>query len=171
MNTQRVVVEGLNPCRGGRSGIPHFHRDLAGRAEQAAVEEIEVFHEAGGAEQALFWTKYDRVGRRLDTLHIQPLTGGDAESAPLTGCVKGNAVVPAYLPSLIVDERAGILRRGHLRFNKGPVIAMTHKADFLALLQFVYRKSKRLRFRPYLGFLHGADGKVQPRQPVWPDAI
>ena len=25
MNKQCVVVEGLNPCRRGRSGIPHFH--------------------------------------------------------------------------------------------------------------------------------------------------
>ena len=86
MNKQCVVVEGLNPCRRGRSGIPHFHRDLGGRAEQAAVEEIEVFYEAGGAEQALLWTEHDRIGRRLHTLHIQPLSGGDAESAPLTGC-------------------------------------------------------------------------------------
>src|SRR6476660_6014845 len=62
MHTQRVVVEGLNPCRCGRSGIPHFHRDLGGGTEQAAVEKIEVFYEAGGAEQALFWTKYNRVG-------------------------------------------------------------------------------------------------------------
>src|SRR5512132_4057592 len=38
MNKQCVVVEGLNPCRRGRSGISYFHHDLGGRAEQAAVE-------------------------------------------------------------------------------------------------------------------------------------
>src|SRR6188768_1082946 len=38
MHLQCMVVEGLNPCRCGRSGIPHLDRDLCGRPEQVAVE-------------------------------------------------------------------------------------------------------------------------------------
>src|SRR6478752_1099413 len=177
---EALALAGLNDTPADHVVTAVQHRGLPGTEgalwygemnTQCVVEEIEVFHEAGGAEQALLWTEHDRIGRRLHTLHIQPLSGGDAESAPLTGCVKGNALVPAHLSSLLIDERAGILHRGHFRFEKGPVIAMTHKADFLAFLQFVDRQSKRLRFCPYLGLLHRADGKMQPRQPVLADAI
>ena len=102
------------------------------------------------AEQALFGTEYDRIRRWLHLLHVQSVTGGNAEPAPLTGSVKRNAVMPAQKPSLFVNECARILRLRHFGFNEGSIIAMAHKTDLLALLQFIYGKSKRLSFCPYL---------------------
>ena len=55
--------------------------------------------------------------------------------------------------------------------EEGPVIAMTHKTDFLTLSHLLFRKPEGGSFLPDIGLLHFPHGEQQAVQPRGLEAV
>src|SRR5688572_6712324 len=131
---QPVVVDGFNRRCGCRCGIPNLHGNIRLAGTQTTIKEIELLYMTCGTEQGLFGTEDDGIGQRHNLLHVETLTGRNAESASLARRVKSDPVVASQIAPIVIDEiaRASCLR--HFRFDEGAIITIAHKANLLAFL-------------------------------------
>jgi hypothetical protein len=71
---------------------------------------------------------------------------------------------PEVLP-MVIDEGPGVLRSGHLGGHKGSIVTLAHKADLLALLQFIDWEPEGFSLLPNVGFVQASDGEEQSGEP------
>src|SRR6267143_1660243 len=98
---------------------------------------------------------------RLDVRHIEDAALPDAEPAPLTDRVAGNAGVRAEHAALTVDDRA---RPEHVRIpaaQETAIVVVGHEADLLALRLVGRDEAESARVRADLLLVEIADGKMR----------
>src|SRR6266850_1696749 len=130
-------------------------------ARRSAGDEVHVRRQEPVALETAWRADGEAVGAGVDVRHIQGAALPDAEPAPLTDRVAGDAGVGAEHATVTVDDRA---RPEHVRIpaaQETAIVVVGHEADLLALRLVGRDEAESARVRADLVLVEIADGKMR----------
>ena len=130
-------------------------------ARRRAGDEVHVRRREPVALEAAGRADGQTVGAGVDVRHIEGAALPDAEPAPLTDRVAGDARVRAEHAALSVDDRA---RPEHARIpaaQETAIVIVGHEADLLALRLVGRDEAESTRVRADLVLVEIADGEMR----------
>src|SRR5882672_5122439 len=130
-------------------------------ARRSAGDEVHVRRQEPVALETAWRADGQAVGARVDVRHIQGAALPDAEPAPLTDRVAGDAGVGAEHATVTVDDRA---RPENVRIpaaQETAIVVVGHEADLLALPLVGRDEAESARVRADLLLVEIADGKMR----------
>src|SRR6266404_3971932 len=148
-------------CRRGTMAVADSRLHAQWLARRRAGDEVHVRRREPVALEAAGRADGQTVGAGVDVRHIEGAALPDAEPAPLTDRVAGDARVRAEHAALTVDDRA---RPEHARIpaaQETAIVIVGHEADLLALRLVGRDEAESARVRADLVLVEVADGKMR----------
>src|SRR5579871_81090 len=155
---------GAEPHGGGETRMAIANPDLSREFRRQVADEAHLVRDQAARRQAVERRHLDGARGSVDCAHVERLSGGDAEAAPLSDGEAMDPLMAAEDRAVFAHDGSGAERRRCRTLDEAAVVAFGHEADLLAFRLVGVDETERSGARADLAFAQSAERKERPAE-------